>query len=194
MLSHSVMSNSLQPHGLQPVRLLCPWGFSRQEYWSGLSCPPPGDLPDPGIKPRSPALKVVSLLSEPPGNPRASSKLKGLSEAAATTAKPLQSCPTLCNPVDCSPPGSSVHGDPPGKNTGVVCHALLQGILPTQGSDSGLLHCRRILHHLSHELHGRSCQRTQRQPFYVHSAFEANWKGEKTSTSECLMSCLKIKK
>ena len=34
-------------------RLLCPWGFSRQEYWSGLSCPPPGDLPDPGIKPSS---------------------------------------------------------------------------------------------------------------------------------------------
>ena len=110
VLSHSVMSNSLQPHGLQPVRLLCPWGFSRQEYWSGLSCPPPGDLPDPGIKPRSPALKVVSLLSEPPGNPRASSKLKGLSEAAATTAKPLQSCPTLCNPIGGSPPDFPVPG------------------------------------------------------------------------------------
>ena len=45
----------------------------------------------------------------------------------------LQSCPTLCNPVDCSPPGSSVHGDSPGKNNGVSCHFLLQGILPTQG-------------------------------------------------------------
>ena len=40
-------------------------------------------------------------------------------------AKSLQSCPTPCDPVDCSPPGSSVHGDPPGKNTGVGCHALL---------------------------------------------------------------------
>ena len=44
-------------------------GFSRQEYWSGLPCPSPGDLPDPGIKPRSPALQVDSLLFEPPGKP-----------------------------------------------------------------------------------------------------------------------------
>ena len=53
-----------------------------------------------------------------------------------------QSCPTLCNPMDCSPPGSSVHGDSPGRNTGVGCHALLQGIFPTQGWNPGLLHCR----------------------------------------------------
>ena len=44
-------------------------------------------------------------------------------------------------PMDCSPPGSSVHGDSPGKNTGVGCHALLQGIFPTQGSNPGLLYC-----------------------------------------------------
>ena len=49
--SLKAMSSSLQPHGLQPTRLLCPWGFSRQEYWSGLPCPRPGDLPHPGIKP-----------------------------------------------------------------------------------------------------------------------------------------------
>ena len=42
-------------------------GFSRQEYWSGLLCPPPGDLPNPGIEPRSPALQADSLKSEPPG-------------------------------------------------------------------------------------------------------------------------------
>ena len=41
--------------------------FSRQEYWSGLPCPPPGDLPKPGIKPRSPSLQADSLPSEPPG-------------------------------------------------------------------------------------------------------------------------------
>ena len=41
--------------------------FSRQEYWSGLPFPPPGDLPDPGIKPGSPALQTDSLLTEPPG-------------------------------------------------------------------------------------------------------------------------------
>ena len=62
-----------------------------------------------------------------------------------------QSCPALCNPMDCSPPGSSVHGDPPGKNTGVRCHACLQGIFPTQGWNPGLLYCRRILYRLSHQ-------------------------------------------
>ena len=59
--------DSLWPHGLQPTRLLCPWGFSRQEYWSGWPCPPPGDLPNPGIEPRSPPLQVDLLPSEPPG-------------------------------------------------------------------------------------------------------------------------------
>ena len=62
-----------------------------------------------------------------------------------------QSCLTLCDPMDCSPSGSSVHGDCPGKNTGVDYHSLLQGIFPTQGSNPGLLHCRGILYHLSHQ-------------------------------------------
>ena len=54
-------------------------------------------------------------------------------------AKSLQSCPTLCNPMDCSPPGSSIHGILRGKNPGVDCHALLQGIFLTQGSNLCLL-------------------------------------------------------
>ena len=62
-----------------------------------------------------------------------------------------QSCLTLCDPLDCSLPDSSVHGDSPGKNTGVGCHALIQGIFPTQGSNPGLPHCRQILYHLSHQ-------------------------------------------
>ena len=49
-----------------------------------------------------------------------------------------QSCPTLCDFIDCSLPGSSVHEDSLGKNTGVGCHALLQRIFPTQGLDQGL--------------------------------------------------------
>ena len=49
-----------------------------------------------------------------------------------------QLCPILCNPMDYSPPGSSVHGDSPGKNIGTGCHVLLQGIFPTQGSNPGL--------------------------------------------------------
>ena len=64
------MSNSLQPHELQPSRLLCPWEFSRQAYWSGLPCPPPGDLLNPGIESRSSTLQVNSWPSEPPGKPR----------------------------------------------------------------------------------------------------------------------------
>ena len=62
--------NSLWPHGLQPTRLLCPWRFSRPGYWSGLPCPPSGNFPNPGIKPRSPALQAGSLPAEPPGNPK----------------------------------------------------------------------------------------------------------------------------
>ena len=53
-----------------------------------------------------------------------------------------QSCPTLCDSMDCSPPG---------KDTRVGCHSLLQRIFPTQGSSPGLLHCRQILYHLSYE-------------------------------------------
>ena len=67
-VNHSVLSDSLRTHGLQPARLLCPWGFSRQEYWNGLPC-----------------------------------------------------------------------------------HALLQGIFPTQRLNPGLPHCRQILYRLSHQ-------------------------------------------
>ena len=45
-------------------------GFSRQEYWSGLPFPSPGDLPNPGIEPGSPALQADALSSEPPGKPQ----------------------------------------------------------------------------------------------------------------------------
>ena len=62
-----------------------------------------------------------------------------------------QSCLTLWEPMDCSLPASSVHGASPGKNTVVGCHALLQGIFPTQGLNPGLPHHRQILYHLSHQ-------------------------------------------
>ena len=71
--------------------------FSRQEYWSGLPFPSPGDLPNPGIKPEYPHCRQT---------------LYCLSHiiAAAAAAKSLQLCPTLCNPIDGSPPGSAVPG------------------------------------------------------------------------------------
>ena len=77
-------------------------GFSRQDYWSGLTCSPPGDHPNPGLEPRSPALQADSLPSEPPGKPKVL--------IAIAIAKSLQSCLTLCDPIDGSPPGSPVPG------------------------------------------------------------------------------------
>ena len=68
MLSCSVVSDSATPWTIACQAPL--WGFSRQEYWSGLPCPPPGDLPNPGIKPRSPTWQADSLSSEPPGKPK----------------------------------------------------------------------------------------------------------------------------
>ena len=62
-----------------------------------------------------------------------------------------QCCLTLWDPMDCSLPGSFVHGDSPGKNTGVSFHALLQRIFPIQGLNPGLLHCRWILYQLSYQ-------------------------------------------
>ena len=63
----SVMSDSLQPQGLYPTQDSLSNGFSRQEYWSGLPFPSPGDLYNSGIEPRSPKLQANSLLPEPPG-------------------------------------------------------------------------------------------------------------------------------
>ena len=57
---------------------------------------------------------------------------------------------SLCDPMNYSPP-DSVHGDSSGKNTGMGCHTLLQGIFPTQELNPGLLHSRQILYHLKHK-------------------------------------------
>ena len=101
--------------------------FSRQEYWSGYH----------------------SLLQEI--FPTQGSNLCLLHLLCWRACLVTQSCLTLHDLMDCSPPGSSVHNDSPGKNTGVGCHALLQGVFPTKGVNVGLPHCRRILHHLSHK-------------------------------------------
>ena len=127
--------------------------YFRQEYWSGLPCPPPGDLPNPGSKPRSPALQTDPLLAEPQGKlilewvayPFSSRSSRPRNHRglllcrqilyqlsyhllsypldriryfqqiwlnsicpAAAVAKSLQLYSTLCQPIDGSPPGSSV--------------------------------------------------------------------------------------
>ena len=130
---------------LSCVRLLkTPWtaasqappsmGFSRQEYWSGV--------PLPSLKVGSLAIIILILSIE---NPKESLELEN------TVCLVTQLWLTLCILMDCSPPGSFIHGDSPDKNTGVGCHALLQGISLTQGSNSGLLHCRWILYRPSHQ-------------------------------------------
>ena len=96
-------------------------GFSRQEYWSALPFPPPGDLPDPGIEPKSPAAPALAggfFTTKPPG--KAVHGLHG--------------------------PWNS-----PGQKTVVGSHSLLQGTFPTQGLNPGLLHCSQILYQPSHQ-------------------------------------------
>ena len=73
-------------------------GILQEEYCSGLPCPPPGDLPDMGIK-------LTSLTS-----PALASEFFAISAAAAAAAKSLQSCLTLCDPIDSSPSGSPIPG------------------------------------------------------------------------------------
>ena len=86
---------------------------------------------------------ILSIISE--------TQMKATIRYCAVLFLVTQSCVTLCDPMDCSPPGSFVHGDSTGKNTGVGCHALLQGILPTQGSNPGLPHREQIFYSLSHQ-------------------------------------------
>ena len=87
----------------------------------------------PRVRPASP----LPLTLRETHSVTAASNLK--MQAAAITAASAQLCPTLCDPMDCSRPGSSVQWNSPGKNTGVDCHFLLQGIFTTQGLNLHLL-------------------------------------------------------
>ena len=123
-----------------------PMGFCRQEYRSGLPIPSLGNLPNPGIEPRSPALQADSLQPEPPEKLRILFLLhmyNCLPEVLVT-----QSCPTLWDPMDAR---LLRPWDFRGKSIGVGCHFLLQGTFPTQGLNPGLLHCRQTLYRLSHQ-------------------------------------------
>ena len=118
---------------------LCPWGFSRQEYCSGLLCPPPGDLPKPGI-----AVVFITIW-------------------ATREAQKYWSVWPIPSPGDLPKPGikprsptlqvaslpSELLGKP--RNTGVCSLSLLQGIFPTQESNQGLLRCRWILYQLIYQ-------------------------------------------
>ena len=74
-----------EPMDCSPTGSSSPWGFARHEYWKGLPCSLPGDLPNPGIGSRSPALQVDSLPSEPQGKPYC----KNLTYAIVEAGKPV---------------------------------------------------------------------------------------------------------
>ena len=93
--------------------------------------------------PRELKYNRIQIYNHTPGSCKFELRLNLKEEQACIHAKLSHSCPTLCDPTDCSPPGSSVHGDFPGKNTAVGCHALLQGVFLTQGSNPYLLHLQR---------------------------------------------------
>ena len=133
------MSNSVTPWTVAhqaPLSI----GFSRQKYWSRLPFPPPGDLPDPGIKPASlvsPALAGRFFTTEPPGNPLGPSESESESRSVMSDSLQLH---------ELYSPWTS-----PSQNTGVGSLSLLQWIIPTQGSNPGLPHCGQTLYHLSHQ-------------------------------------------
>ena len=93
-------------------------GFFKQEYWSGLPFPSSRGLPNPGIKSVSPALASRLFTTKPPGKSwpppwvwlNLLAWLRELKSNTLLSAKSLQSCPTLCDPIDGGPPGSPVPG------------------------------------------------------------------------------------
>ena len=112
--------------------------------------PSPGDLPNSGIEPWSPALQADALTSELPGKPQVAlyywyKTVVKFYSVAWSEVKVAQSCPTL------QPRGLYSPWNSPGQNTGVGSLSLLQGIFPTQGWNPGLPHCRQILYQLSHK-------------------------------------------
>ena len=122
--SHSVVSDSLQLHGLYS-----PWNSPDQNTEVGSLSLLQGIFPTQRSNPDLPNCRRI---------------LHQLTRVALVA----QLCPTICDPMDCSPAGSSGREDFPDKDTGVGCH-FLQGIFPAQGWKPGLLCCQQTLYHLS---------------------------------------------
>ena len=100
--SHSVVSSSFQPHGLY-ARLLCPWGFSRQEYWSGLPSPPAGDLPNQESNLGLPYCRRILYYLSHQGRPyiyiHTHTHTYIYIHSGGLVAK---SCSDSCDPMDCA--------------------------------------------------------------------------------------------
>ena len=107
-----------------------------------------------------PFNRVTKEKARPPGGEGRGAQAAPIQHSFLTDVSDVQEMErgllSLLNDFHYSLPGSSVHGDSPGKNTGVGCHALLQGIIPTQGSNPGLPLVARITNHQSYsETSGR---------------------------------------
>ena len=142
------MSDSLASHGLSAASSSVHGNFQAREYWNGLPFSSPGDLPNPGIEPGSPALQADALSSEPLGKPQYGLAIRKVlymhAHDSESESRSVVS-DSLC------PQGLYSPWNSPGQNTGVGSHSLLQGIVPTQRSNQGLLHCRQILYQLSYQ-------------------------------------------
>ena len=111
-------------------------GFSRQEYWSGLPCPPPGDLPNLGIEPSSlTSPELARILEWEPFPSPGDLPNRGIKPRSPTLQADF---------LPAEPQGKS-------KNTRMGSLSLLQLIFPTQESNRGLLHCRWIHYQLSYQ-------------------------------------------
>ena len=145
LLSRSVVSNSLRPHGWQPARLLCPWGFSRLGYWNRLPWPSfrGSSQPRGCTQVSCTAGGFFTVWATRRAQEHSSGSLSLLQGSLSTQESNwgLLHCRQILYQL--SYPGSP--------NTGVGYHALLQGIFPAQGSNPGLPCCRQVLYRLSHQ-------------------------------------------
>ena len=133
-------------------------GFSRQDYLSGLPCLPPGNLPNPGIEPEfltSPVLAdrffTISVTWETSTSQQVIPVPQLLDHVLRCGCLVAKSCPTLFQPRVLQPARLLCPWDFLGRDTGVGCHFLLQGICPTQGSNPCLLHWQVDSLPLSHQ-------------------------------------------
>ena len=134
-------SLTLQLHGL-PRQAPSVWGFSRQEHWSGLPFPSPGESSQPRTRTWVSSIAdrfFTTELSEKPVDNNEKEKVKSLSRVQ------------LCDPRDCSLPGSSIHGIFQARVLEWVAISFSRGIFLIQGSNLGLPHCRQMLYRLSHQ-------------------------------------------
>ena len=129
-LQYSCLENSVYREAWQAIVHQAPlsMGLYRQEYWSGLPFPPPGDLPNPGMETASPAPPALAggfFTAEPPEKPSLKTSLSALYLFLSEVA---QSCLTLCDPMDSSLPGSAVDG--------IIVERILEeaAISPSRGS------------------------------------------------------------